>query len=191
MARKRNYINNRTLFEAMVEYKDKLNAAIEAGTAKPQVSKYIGESIFLISNNLAKKPNFSGYTYKQEMISDGIMDCLSAVDNFNPEKSDNPFGYFTQIAKNAFIRRIHKEKKQTYIKHKNYEYTMITACGDQRHQLQQVKMHELSEEIINNFEEKLRENKALTKAKKSAKIKGGVGVEAFLEETEDEVSINY
>lgn len=190
MARKRNYINNRTLFEAMVEYKNKLNNAIEAGTAKPQVSKYIGESIFLISNNLAKKPNFSGYTYKQEMISDGIMDCLSAVDNFNPKKSDNPFGYFTQIAKNAFIRRIHKEKKQTYIKHKNYEYTMITACGDQRHQLQQVKMHELSEEIINSFEEKLRENKALTKAKKTAKIKG-VGVEAFLEETEDEVSINY
>jgi hypothetical protein len=186
MARKRNYINNRSLYEAMVEYKDKLNIAIETGEAKPKVTKYIGESILLINNNLAKKPNFSGYTYKQEMISDGITDCLAAVDNFKPERSNNPFGYFTQIAKNAFIRRIHKEKKQTYIKHKNYELSMLTATSSQRYQIQQVKLHEASEEIINSFEEKLRENKSFTKAKNSAKIRV-VGVEAFLEDKLDEV----
>ena len=31
--------------------------------------------------------------------------------NFNPEKSKNPFSYFTTIAFHAFINRIKKEKK--------------------------------------------------------------------------------
>ena len=103
----------------MIQHRNLLENAVKNNTPKPQLSNYIGQSILLICNNLAKKPNFSGYTYKQEMISDGIIDCIAAADNFNPEKTNNPFAYFTQIAWNAFIRRIHKEKKQTYIKHKN------------------------------------------------------------------------
>ena len=112
MAKAKNYINNKTLYAAMIQYKNSLKEAEEKNKSKPQVSRYIGESILLICNNLAKKPNFSGYTYKQDMISDGIIDCISAVDNFDPDKTNNPFAYFTQIAWNAFIRRIHKEKKE-------------------------------------------------------------------------------
>ena len=52
------------------------------------------------------------------MISDGIENCLQYLDNFDPDKSNNPFAYFTQIIYYAFIRRIQKEKKQTTIKHK-------------------------------------------------------------------------
>ena len=112
MAKAKNYINNKTLYAAMIQYKNSLKEAEEKNKSKPQVSRYIGESILLICNNLAKKPNFSGYTYKQDMISDGIIDCISAVDNFDPDKTNNPFAYFTQIAWNAFIRRIHKEKER-------------------------------------------------------------------------------
>ena len=90
----------------MIQYKNNIEDADKTGTPKPKVSEYIGQSIILICNNLAKKPNFSGYTYKQDMISDGIMDCIAAVDNFNPDKTNNPFAYFTQIARNAFLRRI-------------------------------------------------------------------------------------
>ena len=125
MAKVRNYINNKTLYTSMIEHRNKLKISIENNKLKPQVSNYIGQSILLICNNLAKKPNFSGYTYKQEMISDGIIDCIAAVDNFDPDKTNNPFAYFTQIAWNAFIRRITKEKKQSYIKHKNFEHTNL------------------------------------------------------------------
>ena len=52
------------------------------------------------------------------MISDGIENCLQYLDNFNPEKSNNPFAYFTQIIYYAFVRRIQKEKKQVTIKQK-------------------------------------------------------------------------
>lgn len=172
MAKARNYINNKTLYGAMIQYKNSLKEAEANDKSKPQVPNYIGQSILLICNNLAKKPNFSGYTYKQEMISDGIIDCVAAVDNFDPDKTNNPFAYFTQIAWNAFIRRIHKEKKQTYIKHKNFENSFLMnelwEDGDNIH----LKANEYSGEVVKSYEDKL------TKTKKNSKLSG---VEKFSE----------
>jgi DNA-directed RNA polymerase specialized sigma24 family protein len=76
---------------------------------------------------LATKPNFSGYTYKEDMISDGIENCLLYIRNFNPEKSQNPFAYFTQIIWYAFLRRIHKEKRQMYIRFKSSQSMLATG----------------------------------------------------------------
>jgi DNA-directed RNA polymerase specialized sigma subunit len=170
MAKVKNYINNKTLYLAMIEYKDSIKLANEKNINKPQVPNYIGQSILLICNNLAKKPNFSGYSYKQEMISDGIIDCISAVDNFDPDKTNNPFAYFTQIAWNAFIRRIHKEKKQTYIKHKNFQNSYLTNNLWSEAENSQLKSNEYSDELIRSFENKL------TETKKAAKM---VGLEKF------------
>ena len=80
----------------------------------PRISDYIGECFLkIIQNGLSYRPNFINYTYRQEMISDGIENCLQYIHNFNPEKSNNPFiTYFTQIIYYSFIRRIQKEKKQ-------------------------------------------------------------------------------
>jgi DNA-directed RNA polymerase specialized sigma24 family protein len=175
MAKARNYINNKTLYTSMVEYKTKLTESKREEKAKPQVSNYIGQSILLICNNLAKKPNFSGYTYKQDMISDGIIDCIAAVDNFDPDRTNNPFAYFTQIAWNAFIRRIHKEKKQTYIKHKNFENSFLMNTlwedGDNIH----LKSNDYSNDVVRSYEDKL------TKVKKNSKLSG---VEKFSEKEE-------
>jgi len=175
--RKTNYINNKTLYGAMIHYKNDLKEAVSKGKQKPIVPKYIGESILLICSNLAKKPNFSGYTYKGDMVSDGIMDCIAAVDNFDPDKTNNPFAYFTQIAWNAFLRRIQKEKKQTYIKHKNYENSFMFELFEDANHAMQLKSNEYSNEIVKSFEDKL------TKNKKASKL---VGVEKFSEVEEDE-----
>jgi DNA-directed RNA polymerase specialized sigma subunit len=177
MAKARNYINNKTLYGAMIHYKNELKEAVEKGKDKPIVPNYIGESILKICNNLAKKPNFSGYTYKQDMISDGIMDCISAVDNFDPDRTNNPFAYFTQIAWNAFLRRIQKEKKQTYIKHKNFENSFLMSELMDEGYSTQLKANEYSSEIVRNYEDKL------TKTKKASKL---VGVEKFSETGENE-----
>jgi hypothetical protein len=59
--------------------------------------------------------------YKDDMINDGIENCIQYVLNFNPEKSKNPFAYFTQIVYYAFLRRIAKEKRQLDIKDKMIE----------------------------------------------------------------------
>ena len=171
MTKAKNYINNKTLYTSMIEHRTKLKDSVDSGSLKPQVSNYIGQSILLICNNLAKKPNFSGYTYKQEMISDGIIDCISAVDNFNPDKTNNPFAYFTQIAWNAFIRRIYKEKKQTYIKHKNFENSfLMNSYGDS--DFGQLKTNEYSEEVVRSYENKLTKNKKSGKLSEKEKASG-------------------
>jgi hypothetical protein len=113
-----NYVNNADFLKALKEYKQTVKEAEEAGEPKPQVTNYIGECILKIANHLSYKPNFINYTYRDEMISDGIENCIMYIDNFNPERSSNPFAYFTQIIYFAFLRRIQKEKKQTYIKGK-------------------------------------------------------------------------
>lgn len=177
MAKVKNYINNKTLYGAMIHYRNELKEAERLENEKPIVPKYIGESILLICNNLAKKPNFSGYTYKSDMISDGIMDCISAVDNFDPDRTNNPFAYFTQIAWNAFLRRIQKEKKQTYIKHKNYENSfLLMDVFDEANKSMQLKTNDYSADIVRSFEDKL------TKTKKNIKL---VGVEKFSEKEEE------
>ena len=116
--KKEHYVSNKDFLVAMKEYKKKCLAAEKRGRKQPPISDYIGECFLKIANHLSYRPNFINYTYKEDMISDGIENCLQYVTNFDPEKSNNPFAYFTQIIYYAFIRRIQKEKKQTTIKQK-------------------------------------------------------------------------
>ena len=116
--KKEHYVNNKEFLAAMTEYKKLCVEAEESGEEKPPVSNYIGECFLKIANHLSYRPNFINYTFRDDMISDGIENCLQYLDNFNPEKSNNPFAYFTQIIYYAFIRRIQKEKKQTTIKNR-------------------------------------------------------------------------
>jgi len=115
-AKKEHYVNNKEFLAAMVEYKKSVNEAKKAGKDKPPVTDYIGSCFLKIANHLSYRPNFINYTFRDDMISDGIENCLQYLDNFNPETSSNPFAYFTQIIYYAFVRRIQKEKKQITIK---------------------------------------------------------------------------
>jgi|TARA_B100000287_G_scaffold368085_1_gene364198 DNA-directed RNA polymerase specialized sigma subunit len=116
--KKEHYVNNKEFLQAMIVYKKLCKEAEESGEEKPAVSNYIGECFLKIANHLSYRPNFINYTFRDDMISDGIENCLQYLDNFNPEKSNNPFAYFTQIIYYAFVRRIQKEKKQTIIKNR-------------------------------------------------------------------------
>ena len=116
--KKEHYVNNKEFLQAMIVYKKLCKEAEESGEEKPLVSNYIGECFLKIANHLSFRPNFINYTFRDDMISDGIENCLQYLDNFNPEKSTNPFAYFTQIIYYAFVRRIQKEKKQTIIKNR-------------------------------------------------------------------------
>ena len=109
-------VDNKAILAAIGERKELIKEAESVGESKPQISNYFGECILKIANHLSYRPNFINYTYKEEMISDGIENSLQYIDNFDPEKSKNPFAYFTQIIYYAFIRRIAKEKKQQKIK---------------------------------------------------------------------------
>ena len=128
------YIDNKEFHQAMIEWKELCKEAEEAGEEKPPVTNYIGECFLKIANGLSYRPNFINYTYRSEMVSDGIENCLQYIHNFDPDKSKNPFAYFTQIIYYAFLRRIQKEKKQAHIKNKMIEKqqyeTYTTNEGD-------------------------------------------------------------
>ena len=133
---KPHYVDNKKFLEAMIEHRDKCEKAEKQNKKKPEVTNYIGECFLKIANHLSYRPNFINYTFRDDMISDGIENCLQYMNNFNPEKSKNPFAYFTQIIYYAFIRRIQKEKKQTTIKQRmiqeaNYD-DMALQPGEDR-----------------------------------------------------------
>tara|TARA_B100000925_G_scaffold224303_1_gene172891 strand:+ start:30 stop:497 length:468 start_codon:yes stop_codon:yes gene_type:complete len=123
MTRKRSehYVNNKEFLAAIIAYKDSIALAEARGEAKPQITNYLGECFLKIATHLSYKPNFVNYMFKEDMICDGIENCVQYINNFNPEKSKNPFAYFTQIIHYAFLRRIQKEKKQLEIRQKIIE----------------------------------------------------------------------
>ena len=136
MARKRSehYVNNKEFLAAIVEYKEKVALAAERGEDKPRITNYLGECFLKIATHLSFKPNFVNYMFREDMISDGIENCVQYIKNFNPEKSSNPFAYFTQIIHYAFLRRIQKEKRQMDIRGKLIERSgfeeVMTGDGD-------------------------------------------------------------
>ena len=117
------YVNNKELLEALIVYREKVAIAKEKDLPKPRITNYLGSCFLKIATHLSYKPNFVNYMFRDDMISDGIENCVQYIHNFDPEKSRNPFAYFTQIIHYAFLRRIQKEKKQLDIKNKIIEKT--------------------------------------------------------------------
>ena len=110
------YVSNKKFFDELVKYRSVLKECRETGQPLPPIPNYIGECLMLIAKRLSNKPNFFNYSHKDEMISDGIENSVRYLELFDPARSSNPFAYFTQTIKNAFIRRIQNEKKQLYLK---------------------------------------------------------------------------
>ena len=115
------YVNNKEFLEALIIYRAQCARAEEAGESRPRITNYLGSCFLKIATHLSYKPNFVNYMFREDMISDGIGNCVQYIENFNPEKSSNPFAYFTQIIHYAFLRRIQKEKRQMDIRSKIIE----------------------------------------------------------------------
>ena len=77
MTKKTNhYINNADFLKALIEYKEMCDTASAAGKEEPRIPNYIGECFLKIADHLSRKPNFVSYSFRDEMISDGIENCL-------------------------------------------------------------------------------------------------------------------
>jgi hypothetical protein len=124
----KHYVNNADFLQAITEYKKECEEARSRGKQIPVIPNYIGNCIFHIANRLSSRPNFSGYSFREDMIMDGVENCLKYIEKFDPEKSSNPFAYFTQVIWFAFLQRIAKEKKFLYTKLKSSQ-SMI-ALGE-------------------------------------------------------------
>lgn len=121
--RSKHYVNNKQFHQALIEFGELRKKAELENKPRPKISNYIGECFLKIATHLSYKTNFINYMYLDDMISDGIQDCVQRIDSFNYEKYNNPFAYFTQVIYRAFLRRIDKEKKQMRIREKIIEKT--------------------------------------------------------------------
>lgn len=181
------YVDNKKLLVVMTQYRKEVTKwKKKKDTQKPSIPEYVGECILLIANRLSLKPNFANYSYREEMVSDGIENCISYIDNFDPSKSSNPFAYFTQIIYYAFLRRIQKEKKQLYIKHKSFENSAILlqlldqgelSDNDVAQIPQQIDVDDGVADFIKTFEDGIE-----TKRKKRSKK--GSDIEKLLEQND-------
>lgn len=172
---KKHYVDNKSFYEALVKYRDSKEKAKQLDKPAPRVPEYIGLCIFQIATKLATKGNFVNYSYKDEMISDGIENCILYMDNFDPTKSKNPFAYFTRIIYNAYILRIQKEKKQTYIKYKSMENSILQGDSyDVLDDAENVALNIVSNENVHDF---VRDYEQKINLKKTTKK---IGIEALL-----------
>ena len=133
--RSEHYVNNKEFLAALIKYQEDIEIARLQDKTKPQIPRYIGECFLKIANHLSFEPNFVNYMFKEDMISDGIENCVQYIHNFNPEKSKNPFAYFTQIIHYAFLRRIQREKRQLEIKNKIIEKSGYQEVFDDNNQI--------------------------------------------------------
>ena len=178
--KKPHYVDNKLFFAEMEKWKSEINESDEVDDLPPMVTEYMGECFYKIATHLSYRPNFINYTYREEMIGDGIENCIRYAKNFNPEKSKNPFAYFTQIIYYAFIRRITKEKKQTSIKQKIIDNTSTKTYD----------IMEGDDDVYENtYMEFLRDNLEEKDIPKPKRKKSKKGIEHFLEEIENENEI--
>lgn len=180
--RKRNYVNNPDFHAALRTYKEVCRQHTENGKQIPIIPDYIGQCIWSMSNRISSKPCFSNYPFREDMIMDAVEICFKYIDRFDPEKSENPFAYFTTVIKNAFFQRIAKEKKHLYVKYKNSQ--LLYSSGDtydNGHYINDISLSHYTIDVdhmnrfIEDYENKLDEKKQKMKQAKEDAINADSG----------------
>lgn len=188
--KKVHYVDNQRFYNEIIEYRKKLQKAREDGVEEPRIPNYIGECIWKIAEKLSTKPCFINYSYRDEMVSDGIENCILYFKDYNPEIGQNPFAYFTQVIYYAFLRRISKEEKNRYVIYKNFQYNIIYGGAQGEHDsfvlfddndknLLPMSMYDNINDFMDRFEKK-------EEAKKTKRKQMKEGLAKFYEDKENE-----
>ena len=170
------YVDNKEFLQHMIEFKEATTAARDNGESDPRIPDAIGEIFVKIASHLSFKSNFINYAFREDMIADGVENCIQYVHNFDPAKSKNPFAYFTQIIYYAFLRRIQKEKKQLYVRYKSLENSHLdTMSEDDQAAVSSIgitKLYDNMSEFIESYEESMQKKKEIkNKQRKTTKKK--------------------
>lgn len=107
------YVDKKQLMKDICDWQDACAAAREEGRPEPQMYESIGKAIISIATNMGTRWNFSGYSWVDEMVSDGILAATRAVPKFDrSHPKENPFGFITFVVWRAFLTRIRMEKDE-------------------------------------------------------------------------------
>jgi hypothetical protein len=182
--KKVHYVDNKKFFEEIVTYREKLQAARAAGLEEPRIPNYIGECIWKIAEKLSTKPCFMGYSYREEMVSDGIENCILYFKDYDPSIGQNPFAYFTQIIYYAFLRRIGKEEKNRYAMYKSFQENIINST-DMNHLVDDNDKNILSVQMYDNINDFMSRFEKKEEAKKLKRKQAKEGLNQFYEDVNE------
>ena len=128
------YVNNKELLEALIVYRAKVAESFKENNdgreptkadrsqrwpGKPPITNYLGDCFLKIATHLSYKPNFVNYMFREDMISDGIENCVQYIHNFDPEKSKNPFAISRRLSTTPFYVEFRKRKSNWILKQKS------------------------------------------------------------------------
>lgn len=181
------YVDNKKFYDEIIKYRQKIAEAKEQGKEEPRLPEYIGECIWKIANKLSTMPRFVNYSYRDEMISDGIENCIMYFKDYNPEIGQNPFAYFTQVIYYAFLRRIGKEEKNRYIIYKNYQESIVNQ-GQSNYLVDTDDNHVMPTQIYDNISEFMEKFEKKEEEKKIKRKQTKEGLQKFYEEEDEQRS---
>jgi hypothetical protein len=104
--KKAHYINNKDFSHAVVDYVSLANKAKEENKPIPKVTDYIATCFIKIAEGLSHRPNFVRYTYRDEMVMDGVENCLRAINNYKIETATRTKEKKQQDIKMRFIEKM-------------------------------------------------------------------------------------
>jgi len=174
------YVNNKMFYDEIVKYRERIKLAESLGKEAPIMPDYLGECIYKIATKLSYKPCFMSYSFREEMVEDGIENSIMYFKDFDPEKTQNPFAYFTQVIYYAFLRRIAKEERNRYTTYKFFQESIIHSVGSDTlididdNNVMPSKMYDNINDFMTKFEKKEEDKKIKRKEKK--------GLQKFYEE---------
>jgi hypothetical protein len=165
-----NYVDNEKFYNAIVAHRNKVVESDVNKTEYPRIPDYIGECIWKIAENLSMSPSFIGYSFREEMVSDGVENCILYFYDFDPTVGTKPFSYFTTVIYYAFLRRIYKEEKHRYTNYKLFQESVgleghLLVDSDDK-QLMPGTLYDNINDFMGEFERKESEKKAKRKATK-------------------------
>jgi len=176
----KNYIDNKLFLAEIIEWRKKYYNELEKSGKEIKISDSIAEKLLLICNRITYRPNFRNYTFRDEMAEDALENSIRYFKTFDPDKSNNPFAYFSSVASMACVARINKEKRQMAIKAKYIQaidIDEITIADSQKYDNISENINDLKEYIssyynfdIEAYEKVIRDKKKKSAERKQAKL---------------------
>lgn len=108
------YLTNATLLPEVIKCK-----------AAGKISNELAKMLLLLTERYAKSSRFAGYTFRDDMVSEALLNLCRNALKFNPEKSSNPFAFYTTAIHNSFLQFLNSEKN-----HRNIRDKMLVELGE-------------------------------------------------------------
>ncbi len=108
------YLTNATLLPEVIRSK-------ELGQITPKLAGMLK----LLTERYSCHPNFIGYSFREDMCGEALVNLSRNALLFNPEKSSNPFAFYTTAIYHSFLQYLNTEKR-----HRNIRDALLIEIGE-------------------------------------------------------------